>query len=369
MAALEVPGLSGEAVTTVQTDENGAFCISGLPEAPVRVWSSQIQNGVVHRAWAMAAPAPDALGCGGAGCQDLGVLTLQPDQCGRPELPPGVLCALSGPAGSVQTCPLCVASTADDASHAQALMGVVKYDPAKAKLQAVTVINCLPSGTCLENSNADPTLLTGQKFFRSPANANLAKGDVALAIMPTSNLNMPLSNAKSDGAGTITSGTANIASFRFVLNSDIPAETPVFVTSSDFTLADAAGRELGVHVAGGVATAGSALSPPNGTAMGCPTLPGDIDGNGVVFPHDVSCGYLGLLAHLVNAPFTYCLQGQDTFAMLDLDCSGHHSAVDLFGVSLAWGGVPKSLPPALDQNGNGCIDRCEASGASASPGE
>jgi hypothetical protein len=358
---LEVPGLSGEKNLTIQTDQNGAFCVSGLPEKPVKLASTLVQDGVVHRMSAVAVPAPSPEGCAGSASLDLGVLTLEPVACGDPSLPPGVLCAVSGPAGSVQSCPLCVASTADDDHLAQAMVGLVKYDHIMTKLQEVTVINCVGQVGCFDINHTDPTLLTGQFFFRIPSVPQFTTGEVALAVMPKSNLNKPITNAKTDGDGTVTSGNAVMANFRFFLNFDIPEEKPLFVTAHDFSLADAGGRDLESHVSGGIITSGDPVSPKPGTGVGCPALPGDIDGSGFVHVHDMSCGYKAVLMPLLGLPLTYCLKGKDPIAAGDFDCSGHLSAVDLFGAAMPWN-FSQPLPLALDQNGNKCMDRCEPGG-------
>jgi hypothetical protein len=357
MAALTVPGISGEVSVTANSDENGQFCIAGLPQNNVRVWSSQVVNGVVHRAWVIAQPTASPEGCGGAGCKDLGVLQLAPEKCGAPGLPAGALCALSGPAGSVQTCPLCIASTAEDSSHAVTMSGVVRYDQNVVKLDAVSTVGCLPGYGCFEIDLPTYAMNKGHTIYSFPSVPKVAKGAISLVLFPSGKQELAISSAVTDGSGSLTSGAPALATLKFMLTADIAEESPMFVMFENYTLEGTSGRALGSYVVDGLVTTSEPLSLLEGTESGCPPVLGDLYSDGKISGADLSCGNLEIHRWLQNMEPGNCIAGKNQLSTLDFDCSGSISAFDLSILMRLTTG--NGLDPYLDQNGNGCVDRCE----------
>jgi hypothetical protein len=113
-----------------------------------------------------------------------------------------------------------------------------------------------------------------------------------------------------------------------------------------------------------VALAASAGSSAVAT---CPTLFGDVTGNGATNVADVQCAIITALYQLSGAPagLTPVCLGPLGAAGADVDCSGAATVSD--AVLTASFILSGALGPAVDGNANGCPDGCEDQGEPAAP--
>jgi hypothetical protein len=318
---------------------------------------TDVQLAIVHALGGALDPTLDADGdsCVDA-CLDPSVLA-----CGHPDVPDGCLCAVSGPAGSLVGCPLCIAS-ASDATHRGALLaGELIYDASRASLSELTDVQCFPAAGCfllpVTGSGSYP-LSTGHTVSTNPSLIGSADGTLVLVFVNLSDPTVVLSGAVTDGAGSVTSGDPTVMTIELELAEDVPKDDPVLACLDKLSIVDGAGRRVGSYVQGGIVTSGTPMAPPSGTHAGCPDVLGDFNGSGEANVSDVKCSLLWVLHEMADpaSPWPTCTPS-DGPKSIDADCSDSIDLVDIYVALLAALSAP--LPPTLDANGDGCIDRCE----------
>lgn len=346
----------------VKTSGDGTFCMAAQPATPTTLWSAGNSGGVISVTSAVGIPPPDNVGCAGSGCLDMGTLTLTPPTAGDPNLPAGCLCAVHGTAGSIVTCPIGVASTSQPIHRATMMSGELTFDATSVSLNQLTTILCfttpsLPSPFCAPVSvvgTASFPLSTGHTMTAWPQLAS-ANGELRFVLINLSKTPAMLSNAETDGQGTVTSGAPVILTIHVKLSTDVPQTEPVLLCLEKLSASDGTGRRVGAYVSGGIVTTTGPLADPAGTHVGCPVLVGDYNVSGEVNVADVKCSILNMLAAMDNSGTWPLCNTQDDPNAADVDCSGQIDLIDIYATMTVALGLP--LPPTLDANGDGCIDR------------
>jgi hypothetical protein len=179
-----------------------------------------------------------------------------------------------------------------------------------------------------------------------------------LILHNLSNFTSVLSDATTDGAGSILSGAPLVLTVEVELDADVPDSDPVLVCVEQLSVIDGEGRRLGAYAQGGVVTSTMPVAPPPGTHIGCPEVTADFDGSGKANVGDVKCCLNCVLAVMAgpDQPWPSCASSDDP-ATIDADCSGTVDLVDFYVALIATLDAP--FPTNLDANGDGCIDRCE----------
>lgn len=361
LGSMPHPNGSGKLTGHVHTGADGSFCMAALPDATFHAWAATKANGVLSVASATGIPSADPGGCAGSGCLDLGVLTLEPPPWGDEAAPPGCLCAVHGTADSTVTCPISIASTASSVHHAAMMSLTLTYDAMRASASAITSVVCFGFDEfCFEVpvvGNGSYPLSSGHSVTMSPNTLSYAPGKHTLLVTSLSNYGAKISQATTDGAGFVTSGDPVVMTLHMKLLNDVSKDDPVLVCTSNVSMIDTKGLHVGTYLQGGIITSTGPLVAPAGTHAGCPTVVGDLDKNGSINKADVSCALLSHLAALVDPGYVPNCNKWGNPAAADIDCSGDVDLADIYIVGTIT--LSKALPASLDEDGNGCIDRCE----------
>lgn len=356
--SITLPNGGGQLTAHVNTGSDGSFCMATVPGATTHLWSTVIQAGDVFGAQAVVTPVANSGGCGASECTNAGVMILKPRACGSVGTPPGCLCSLSGKAGEVHDCPLCVASAADGLDHAALFSGVVSYDAGRASLANVTTIQCVTQTQCYEVAITSASLPTGHSVSLSPASLKFAKGTLGMVVTPNVSPTAAVSNATTDSAGAVLSGAPVVMTLKIKLTEDIDPNDPVLVCMDQVTALNGEGRKVGAYFLQGLGTTTAPVAVPGGTHTGCPVKAADLNADGKVNVVDVKCSIANLLGLMSGGQVSNCNAGPDPWTVADADCSGGISLTDVYVALVAALGGP--LPISLDANSDGCVDRCEA---------
>ena len=194
----------------------------------------------------------------GAPCDD-GEACTSPDTCttgacGGPTLPAcadpgaGLVCLLSGTAGSEVTCELHLARTAEADPPAVGIQFGMTYDGAKAELLYFEDGEFCPiPNTCFpwKIPGTSTALQSGHSVSFEPKTLSAWEGLGYLFLINTS-APVPLTDAWLDGP--VVQGDSLLVTARFKLLANVPAEAPVQVSLSTFSASDSNTGPVSVEV-------------------------------------------------------------------------------------------------------------------------
>ena len=148
--------------------------------------------------------------------------------CGQvapvPEIPENALCALSGTAGSIVSCPLNLLRESPDVLPVTSLQFNSIYDSSIMKLTDVVAENCYDGVGCFEESVIGvgaASTPTGHTFTTAPLTSDKFDGNVAFILTNIPAPETPITEAYIDGIGTPI-GVGVFATLQFELLADIP---------------------------------------------------------------------------------------------------------------------------------------------------
>jgi hypothetical protein len=166
------------------------------------------------------------------------------------------VCALSGAAGSIASCPIRIAALPDTAA-ARALQGTLVYDGQRVAFEGLYQTVTAPTGQSAETAiTADaPSLArTGHTVVLRPETAESWDGKGSFIVAHFNSPTTPITGATlRDGA---VEGDATMATARFRLLTDVAAGDAVQVQATGLVASDDAARALPVEQNSGVLVTG-----------------------------------------------------------------------------------------------------------------